>query len=90
MRCFVIGILVIRLSHRGSVVNGMPLFRSLRLLEEFHLGGWVSRIEAFHCDGKHLTMRYGMKFPLGCCSGRGKGESVEAVESEGTVRGAGT
>jgi hypothetical protein len=54
------------------------------------LGERVSRGEAFCCDGKSHTMGYIMKVALGCCSGREKGESVEAVEGEGRVRGTGT
>jgi hypothetical protein len=42
--CFVIGILVIRLSQRGPIVNGAPLFRTFQLPENSPWGeGFTGR-----------------------------------------------
>ena len=84
-----IGILMIRLSQSGSIVNGAPLLRPLQVLEN------SPRAEGF--TGRGLSLRrevlchgIGYQNSLGLLQWKGEGESVETAEGEGAVRGAGT
>ena len=63
MRCFVIGILMIRLSQSGSIVNGAPLLRPFQCVGEFSSGGGFHEARPFAATGSSLPWDRSPKFP---------------------------